>query len=186
MTIKLNMRVTGGTGRGQRLKVPAGSRVRPTSDKVKQALFNILGERVAGAAFLDLFAGAGGIGIEALSRGASRAVFVDSSRESIAVIKQNIEKTDFSDQATVVLSSTETFLKRPLGSYDIVFLDPPYAEDLNPLLELIAASRVVKPDGLLIAEHFRKQPSPERAGSLSLQREARYGDTVLAFYKTGM
>ncbi len=165
------------------MKVPSGSRVRPTSDKVKQALFNILGERVAGAAFLDLFAGAGGIGIEALSRGAGRVVFVDSSRESIAVIKQNIEKTEFSDLAHVVLSSAGAFLKKLSGSYDVVFLDPPYAEELQPLLELIAASGVVKSDGLVIAEHFRKQPSPERAGSLFRYREARYGDTVLAFYK---
>src|SRR3990172_2652557 len=109
------MRVTGGTGRGRRLKVPAGSGVRPTSDKVKQALFNILGQKAAGAVFLDLYAGAGGIGIEALSRGA-------------------------------------------------------------------AGAGILKSDAVVIAEHFKKQPSPERAGSLTLLREAKYGDTVLAFY----
>ncbi len=178
------MRVTGGTGRGRRLKVPSGTRVRPTSDKVKQALFNILGERILDAVFLDLYAGAGGIGIEALSRGARKAVFVDSSRQSLEIIRHNLEQAAFAEQAQAVLSKAEAFLKKPSGPYDIVFLDPPYADELPPLLELIAASGFVKSGGIVIAEHFRKQSSPERAGSLSLYREARYGDTVLAFYKT--
>ncbi len=177
------MRVTGGIGRGRRLKVPSGSRVRPTSDKVKQALFNILGDRVTGAAFLDLYAGAGGIGIEALSRGAGRVVFVDSSQSSLAVIKQNIERTGLGERAQVVPAEAKAFLRKTSGSFDIIFLDPPYAEDLRPLLDLIAGSGMMKPGGVVIAEHFKKQPSPERAGSLTLYREARYGDTVLAFYK---
>ncbi len=177
------MRVTGGIGKGQRLKVPTGSRVRPTSDKVKQALFNILGGRVADAAFLDLYAGAGGIGIEALSRGAGRVVFVDSSRESIAAIKKNIERTGLGERAQVVPAKAEAFVRGSKEAYDIAFLDPPYAAEMQPLLELIAGSGIVKPDGVVIAEHFKKQPSPEHAGSLTLYREARYGDTVLAFYK---
>ena len=124
------MRVTGGIGRGRRLKVPAGSRVRPTSNKVKQALFNILGDRVEGAAFLDLYAGAGGIGIEALSRGAARVTFVDVSRDSLAIIKQNIEQTGFSARALVAASKAEAFLRKPSGPYDILFLDPPYAVEM--------------------------------------------------------
>ncbi len=176
------MRVTGGIGRGRHLKVPSGSRVRPTSDKVKQALFNILGDRIVDAAFLDLFAGAGGIGIEALSRAAGSVVFVDSSRESIDIIKHNIESASFTTRAKTVLSKVEPFLRKQSGPYDIVFLDPPYAEELQPLLEHVAAAGVVKADGVVIAEHFKKQPSPEKAGLLSLYREARYGDTVLAFY----
>jgi 16S rRNA (guanine(966)-N(2))-methyltransferase RsmD len=144
------------------LKVPAGSKVRPTSDKVKQALFNILGEKVPGAVFLDLFAGAGGIGLEALSRGAERVVFVDGSRESLDIVKKNIDQTGFSERAEAVLSKVEPFLKKRSGPFDIVFLDP---------------------DAVVIAEHFKKQPSPERAGVLALYREAVYGDTVLAFYK---
>jgi len=177
------MRVTGGTGRGLRLKVPSGSRVRPTSDKVKQALFNILGDRVIDAVFLDLFAGAGGIGIEALSRGASRVTFVDSSRESLAVVRGNIEQTGFGGRAHTELLKAETFLKRPSERYDIIFLDPPYAEEIQPLLELIAATGKLKHTGIVIAEHFKKQPSPGQAGSLMRHREARYGDTVLSFYK---
>jgi 16S rRNA (guanine966-N2)-methyltransferase len=177
------MRVTGGTGRGRQLKAPAGSGVRPTSDKVKQALFNILGQRVAGSVFLDLYAGAGGVGIEALSRGAERVVFVDASRESVKTIRQNIERTGFGDSATVIQSGTEPFLKKLSGPYDVVFLDPPYAAELAPLLQLVASAGILKPDTVVIAEHFKKQPSPGRAGALMLFREARYGDTVLAFYK---
>jgi len=177
------MRVTGGIGKGRRLTVPTGSGVRPTSDKVKQALFNILGDRVLDASFLDLYAGAGGIGIEALSRGAGSVVFVDSSRGSLSVIKKNIEQAGFEDLAQVIPARAESYLKRSSGPYDIVFLDPPYAEDLQPLLDRIAESGIVKISGIVVAEHFKKQPSPEKAGALVLYREARYGDTVLAFYK---
>jgi 16S rRNA (guanine966-N2)-methyltransferase len=177
------MRVTGGIGRGQRLKVPGGNRVRPTSDKVKQALFNILGAKVEDACFLDLFAGAGGIGIEALSRHASRVVFVDDSRTSLDVIRQNLEQTGFGGRAEVVLSKAESFLKKTSGPYDIAFLDPPYADELRPLLERLAGAGILKPDAIVIAEHFRKQPSPERAGTLALYRDVQYGDTMLAFYK---
>lgn len=177
------MRVTGGTGKGQRLRVPSGSRVRPTSDKVKQALFNILGDRVIDAVFFDLYAGAGGIGIEALSRGASRVVFVDSSRDSLAVIKRNIEQLGFGDRAQVIQANVEAFLKKTAEPADIVFLDPPYAEGMQPLLELIAGSRLIKKqDTIVVAEHFKKQPSPASGGCLVHYRDARYGDTVLAFY----
>ncbi len=176
------MRVTGGIGRGQRLKVPAGNQVRPTSDKVKQALFNILGERVADALFLDLFAGAGGIGIEALSRGAARVVFVDGSHASFQVLRKNIEQTGFEERSQAVLSKVESFLKKPSGLFDVVFLDPPYADEMQPLLDQIAGAGILKPESIVIAEHFKKQPSPASAGGLTLYREAKYGDTVLAFY----
>jgi 16S rRNA (guanine966-N2)-methyltransferase len=164
------MRITGGIGRGRKLKVPAGSKVRPTSDKVKQALFNILGERVPGSIFLDLFAGAGGIGLEALSRGAERVVFVDGSRESLDVVKRNIDQAGFGMHAEAVLSKVEPFLKKRSGPYDIVFLDPPYTMEMLPLLQLVSGSGLLKPGGIVIAEHFKKQASPEAAGELALYR----------------
>ncbi len=179
------MRITGGMGRGRRLSVPAGDRVRPTSDKVKQALFNILGEQVRGARFLDLFAGAGGIGLEALSREASQVVFVDSARTSLLAIRQNIETLGFAGRAVVIASRSESFLKNPQGPYDIIFLDPPYRMELAPLLRSISDVDIVKPGGLVVAEHFKKQPSPEHAGRLERYREATYGDTALAFYRLG-
>jgi len=138
---------------------------------------------MAGSSFLDLFAGAGGIGIEALSRGAGRVVFVDASRSSLHVVRQNIEQTCFEERSQAVLSKVESFLKKPSGPYDIVFLDPPYADEMQPLLELIAEAGILRPDSIVIAEHFKKQLSPESAGGLTLYREAKYGDTVLAFYK---
>ena len=177
------MRVTGGIGKGRKLKVPAGSRVRPTSDKVKQALFNILGQKVEGALFLDLFAGIGGIGIEALSRGAGRVVFVDDSRDSLKIIKKNVEQTAFTERAQVVASKAETFLKKTSEQFDIVFLDPPYSLAMEPLLKVLAESGILKPDSILIAEHFKKQPSIQQIGNLSLYRQAQYGDTVLTFYR---
>jgi 16S rRNA (guanine966-N2)-methyltransferase len=177
------MKVTGGSERGRQLKTTSGTSVRPTSDKVKQALFNILGERVGGAVFLDLFAGAGGIGIEALSRGAERVTFVDVSHDSLRVVMQNIEELGLGNRSEVVLLQAELFLKKPSGPYDIVFLDPPYADNMRPLLELLAGAGVLMPDSIVITEHFKKQSSPGNAGCLTLYREARYGDTVLAFYK---
>lgn len=176
------MRITGGTGRGRRLKVPPGG-VRPTSDKVKQALFNIMGGRVEEATFLDLFAGAGGIGIEALSRGARKVTFVDDSRESLKIIGRNVEQAGFAARAQLIFSKVESFLRKPSGPFDIIFLDPPYAVELAPLLDLIANAGILKPGGDVISEHFKKQPSPPRAGTLTLYREARYGDTILAFYR---
>ena len=179
------MRITGGSGRGTKLRVPAGDRVRPTSDKVKQALFNILGEQVSGAVFLDLYAGTGGIGIEALSRGASRAVLVDDSRKSLQVIRRNVEQAGCGDAAQVIAAKAESFIRKAAERFDIVFLDPPYTQEIERLLDLIAGSELLEPDAIVVAEHFKKQPSPESAGRLSLYREARYGDTVLAFYQSG-
>ena len=181
---KKNMRITGGTAKGRVLKVPAGSKVRPTSDKVKQALFNILGEKVSKSAFLDLFAGAGGIGIEALSRGAERVVFVDDARDSLHVIKKNIELVGFSKRAEIVAMKVEKFLRKTSEQFDIIFLDPPYTLEQGPVLDALAESGILRPDSIVVAEHFKKQPSPVKAGSLVLVREALYGDTVLAFYQT--
>ncbi len=177
------MRVTGGSAKGRKLKVPAGSRVRPTSDKVKQALFNILGDRVHNAQFLDLFGGTGGIGIEALSRGAAQVFLVDDSRESLETIRHNLEQAGLGD-AQVVASRAESFLKKTTDQFDIIFLDPPYSQEQEPLLQLVSGSGVLKQDSIVVFEHFKKERSPKAAGSLVLDREAVYGDTVLAFYRT--
>ncbi len=165
--------------------MPAGSRVRPTSDKVKQALFNIIGEKVKGALFLDLYAGTGGIGIEALSRGAERVVFIDDSRDSLQAVRKNVDQTGFGERAQVVPSRAETFIRKTDERFDIVFLDPPYTLELKPLLLAVSESGILKQDALVVTEHFKKQPSVELAGNLALVREAQYGDTVLAFYKAG-
>jgi 16S rRNA (guanine966-N2)-methyltransferase len=177
------MRVTGGIGKGRRLKVPPGSRVRPTSDKVKQALFNILGEKVKGASFLDLYAGTGGVGIEALSRGAEKVVFIDDSRDSLQAVKKNVEQTGFNDRAQVIPHRAETFLRKTNERFDLVFLDPPYSLEVETPLTLVWESGVLNPGAIVVAEHFKKQASVPQAGGLTLYRETHYGDTVLAFYK---
>jgi 16S rRNA (guanine966-N2)-methyltransferase len=177
------MRITGGSGKGRRLRVPAGSRVRPSSDKVKQALFNILGEKVRNAAFLDLFSGTGAVGIEALSRGAGRVVFVDDARESLKATRQNIEQSGVEEQATVVPAKAESYLKKTEEQFDVVFLDPPYSYDQEQLLNLVSASAIVKQDSVIVYEHFKKSKLPEETGRLVLYREAVYGDTVLSFYE---
>jgi len=100
-------------------------------------------------------------------------------------VKHNIEQTGFEEQSQVVLAKAGSFLKKPSGPFDIVFLDPPYAQEMQPLLEQIAGAGILKPDAIVISEHFKKQSSPERAGGLTLTREAKYGDTVLAFYSVG-
>jgi 16S rRNA (guanine966-N2)-methyltransferase len=179
------MRVTGGIGKGRKLKVPAGSRVRPTSDKVKQALFNILGDKVRGAVFLDLYAGTGGVGIEALSRGAGRVVFIDDSRGSLKAVKRNVDQTGFGNAAQVIPQRAETYLKKTAERFDIVFLDPPYSLEIETPLSLVSESGVLNPDAVVVAEHFKKQPSPKKTGKLTLYRDAQYGDTVLAFYHFG-
>lgn len=177
------MRVTGGAGRGKRLRVPAGDRVRPTSDKVKQALFNILGRAVEGSSFLDLFAGTGAIGIEALSRGAGRVVFVDDARRSLEAVRQNLAQAGLGGDVRIVASRAETYIRKTAERYSVIFLDPPYTTELKPLLELLSRSDLLGSDTIVVAEHFRKRPSPERAGELVRYREAVYGDTVLAFYR---
>ena len=138
---------------------------------------------MVGSAFLDLFAGTGGIGIEALSRGAEQVVFVDDSRKSLDAVRHNLEQAGVSGRAQVIASKAESFLKRTGERFDILFLDPPYSMDLAPLLAQIAGTQVLAPEGIVVAEHFKKQPSPERAGALERYREAVYGDTVLAFYR---
>ena len=163
--------------------MPAGSRVRPTSDKVKQALFNILGDKVRGAVFLDLYAGAGGVGIEAPSRGAGNVVVIADYRDSLKAVKRNVEQTGFGERAQVVPHRAETFLRKTHERFDIVFLDPPYSLQPEIPLALVSESEVLNPDAIVVAEHFKKQPSPKQAGRLTLYREAQYGDTVLAFYK---
>ncbi len=150
--------------------MPSGSRVRPTSDKVKQALFNILGEKVRESVFLDLYAGAGGIGIEAISRGAARVYFVDDSRESLQAIRHNVEQAGFGERASVISAKAAAFLKKGGEQFDIVFLDPPYSLEQEELLALVSGSGILKQESIVVAEHFKKQKSPEQAGSLLLYR----------------
>ena len=176
------MRIITGSRRGKKLKTLEGSAVRPTPDRVKESLFNILQFNVEGRAFLDLFAGSGQIGLEALSRGADHAVFVDSAKASCAVVQENIAATGFSAQARVVNADYASFLLRNTERFDIAFLDPPYRTGtLEKALEAVTAH--MNRGGIVICEHPQDEALPEQAGEFVRTREYRYGKILLTAYR---
>lgn len=171
------MRVVAGEWRGRRLKAPPG--VRPTADRVKEALFSILGDRVAGARVLDLFAGSGALGIEALSRGAAHGTFVEQDPAVLAVLRTNLPD---SERATVERGSAVVHLRGASAQYDLVFLDPPYrqARRLGPELSGLL-SAALAPGGLAISESDRREPL-DLSPAFAVHDERRYGDTLIRFH----
>ena len=181
------MRVIGGEFRGRRLRAPAGTATRPTSDRVRESLFDILAGRVEGACFLDGYAGTGAVGIEALSRGASSCAFVESDRTAARILGENLAGLRIESRACVLVQRFERAAAR-LGAggdaFHIVFLDPPYGPgDLLRALRLVDARGLLRPHGLLIAEHDAGLLLPEREGRLGRVRVARYGGTSLTFFE---
>lgn len=181
-------RILGGRGKGRRLKAPAGHKTRPSGSRVRQTLFDILAPEIPGCRFLDAFAGTGGVGLEALSRGAARAVLVDTSASAVAAIRENVaalravggDVQVFRQEARVALTS---FADRGLR-FDIVYLDPPYESDLyEVVLEHIGARRLLDERGLVVVEHFHKRALPETIGGLRMTRSVRVGDHRLSFYR---
>jgi 16S rRNA (guanine966-N2)-methyltransferase len=174
------MRVIAGTARGLRLAAPRDPQTRPISDKVKESLFGALGERVADARFLDLYAGTGAIGIEALSRGAAHATFVERARPAVAVIRENLVRTGMGERATVEARSVEAFLgATTAGPWDVAVLDPPYAErTLDVPLDRLRAH--LAPGAVVVVKHFWRTPMPTGAG-LAVTRSRRFGETALTF-----
>lgn len=183
------MRVIAGSARGRRLAAPPGEGTRPTADRVREALFSILGPPPAGAVVLDLFAGAGTLGIEALSRGAERAVFVDHARAAARVLRKNLEDLGLADRAEVHVGDATRFARRferEGRSFSWIFLDPPYAAGLaDAALAVIGTGRLLAPGGTLVVEHDRRAPPQDRHGLLLKADCRRYGDTELTFYRTG-
>lgn len=176
------MRVITGTARGRKLMAPQGLDTRPTSDMAKEALFSIIQFEVEGSAVLDLFAGSGQLGIEALSRGARSAVFVDASREANQVIIQNLEHTRLKDHARIVMMDAAAFLKTVREPFDIAFLDPPYNKGLlDAILPLLAPC--MNPGGVIICETERDEALPEAAGVFAARKEYRYGKAKLTTYR---
>lgn len=181
------MRVIGGAAKGRRLKTPKGQAIRPTADRVKEALFNILPRDLSGARILDLFAGSGNLSIEALSRGAAHAVLIDSSEQSAAIIRENLRHVGFTAQAEVWVAPAARSLRslaRRSDSFDYIFLDPPYDRKLaGDSLELIARCDLLRTGGALVIEHSARELLNESYGGLRLHDQRRYGDTRLSFYK---
>jgi len=176
-------RVIAGSAKGVRLAAP-GPGTRPLTDRVKQTLFGILDPELEGAAVLDLFAGSGAGGIEALSRGAARAVFVEQDAGAARVIAENLRRARLDGPAaTIVRRDAIGWLAAASGPFDIVLVDPPYAdtEAMRRALELVGP--LVAPGGRVIAKHFWREAPPAEVGLLASERERRFGETALTFYR---
>jgi 16S rRNA (guanine966-N2)-methyltransferase len=181
------VRVIAGSAKGRRLATLRTLALRPTPDRVREALFNILGEQIVGAAVLDLFAGSGAIGLEALSRGACAAVFVDAHEPACRLVEKNLQRCGLYERATVWCRDALhaiAALKAQGHTFDVIFLDPPYHTSLlEAALQRLGDGRLLGADGQVIAEHFFKRAVPERIGRLRRTRMARFGDVALSFYR---
>lgn len=178
------MRVIGGTARGIRLVAPKGEKTRPTADRVKESLFNILGGRPDGAEVLDLYAGSGSLGIEALSRGASRAVFVEADRRCAGLIRENLRRAGLEERAEVLAARVPLPkpLRRRLGRYHLIFLDPPYERgEVARALRWIEEEELCAPGGWVVVERSAKEEIPSDLTKLVLLGDRAYGGTVISF-----
>ena len=178
------MRVISGKARGISLKTPDGMLTRPTTDRVKEAMFSIIQFDIPSAKVLDLFAGTGQLGIEALSRGAVRAVFVDQNKNANQLIRENLKKTKLDDSATIIQSDYLQYLRRCNEKFNIVFLDPPYAEEfLENSLKIITEIDILQTGGIIVCERpLDKVLSLEFSG-FSRSKDYKYGNTLLAIYR---
>ncbi len=183
------MRVIGGTARGRRLLAPRGLDTRPTSDKVKEALFSILAGMIGpldGSSVLDVFAGTGSLGIEAMSRGAGQAVFIDAGREAVTVLAKNLQTTGFADRSTILTQNFRaafTRLESAGRNFRIVFLDPPYGKGLlEKSLEQLSESTMLDEGAVVVAEHSSREEIRSAFGPLRQCDRRVYGDTALTFF----
>lgn len=181
------MRIIAGTHRGRRLHGPRGTALRPTSDRVREAIFSILGSRLPNSRFLDLYAGTGAVGMEAASRGARHVVCVESNREALKLMQRNLSDCGMSNRVRVQGETVKQFLSRRehMGEpYDIVFADPPYAaaQELASLMAGVSPEALFAPDARLVAEHATKAPLPAQLGPCVFLRRYTYGDTALSVF----
>jgi 16S rRNA (guanine966-N2)-methyltransferase len=181
------MRVIAGALKGRRLVAPRGHRTRPTADQVRIALLDALGPWLSGSRFLDLFAGSGAIGFEALSRGAAQATFVERDPQALTALRQNAEALGVRARVQLVRGDAVRELGRLAGAgarFDLVFLDPPYEGDLVRLaLARLGEGTVTEPGAIVVAQHFTKQTAPDSSGCLVGFRDRRFGETTLSFFR---
>jgi 16S rRNA (guanine(966)-N(2))-methyltransferase RsmD len=178
------MRVIAGAFKGRNLKSPPSMQVRPTSDRLRETLFNVIAGRVPDSRFLDLCAGSGAVGIEALSRGAAHATFVDRSRRSCQLIESNLELCRVpEEQRDIYCAEASEFLKQNQSNpWDLIYLDPPYKENYLRLMEILGSAKLLNAGGLLVVEHHHKTELPESTGNLTRTRVLKQGDSSLSFY----
>ena len=178
------MRVITGKARGVQLKTPEGMQTRPTADRVKEALFSIINFDIPGAKVLDLFGGTGQLGIEALSRGAASAVFVDAREDSCKLIRENLKRTKLEQDAKVVRSDYLDYLNRCREQYNIIFLDPPYAEVfLENSLKRIAEIDILQSNGIIVTERPLGKELPWELEGFTRSKDYKYGNTLLTIYR---
>ena len=176
------MRVIAGTFRGRRLKAPDWEGLRPTSDRLRETLFNILAPRIKGARVLDGYAGTGAVGIEAISRGAAHVTFVEQDRRAIGLIETNLRALGVTDRYAIIRAGFAGAARQLSERFQVIFLDPPYgAAQLGEAIA--AATPLVTNDTLLIVEHAARDAAPETTGALVRTRELKQGDSALAFYQ---
>ena len=178
------MRVITGTARGRKLKTLPGLQTRPTLAAVKEAVFSAIQFELEGARVLDLFAGSGQMGIEALSRGAAAGVFVDQSTECRRIIKENLETTALESGAKVYCADVPAWLKTCSETFDFVFIDPPYASGMAPKV-LVQVSDILRPGGAVFCESANQEELPQTEGNLEKAREYHFGKTKVTRYKYG-
>ena len=178
------MRVVAGSARGTVLKTPEGMLTRPTADRVKEAVFSILHFDVQDALVLDLFGGTGQLGIEALSRGAKRAVFVDHQQKACELIRENLRRTRFTGQGSVVRGDYLEYLRRTREKFDIILLDPPYAENfLENALNCIAEIDILRDNGIIVTERPLEKVLDLQLPGFVRSRDYKYGKTLIALYR---
>jgi 16S rRNA (guanine(966)-N(2))-methyltransferase RsmD len=190
------MRVIAGIAKGRRLAAPKSAAVRPTTDRVKEAIFSMLeaqayrleecdedGSRFPFPRVLDLFAGSGALGVEALSRGAEHVDFVELSPQARAVIAENLRRTGFNAQGTIHGMRAETAISTLQGPYDLILLDPPYGDEAAAqVLQRIGSSNILADQAIVVFEHARSRPSPKEAGALQLARSRHHGSTEISLF----
>lgn len=177
------LRVIAGAHKGRRLKTPTWDGLRPTSDRLRETLFNVVSPRIKGARVLDGYAGTGALGIEAISRGATSVTFIDEDRRAQALVDENLARCGIENGYAIIRASVARGIETLQAAgqvFDLVLLDPPY--DLDPARALSGVEAIMAPDALLVLEHGRRQPVPAEAGRLRLGRDLKSGDSALAFY----
>jgi 16S rRNA (guanine(966)-N(2))-methyltransferase RsmD len=188
------MRISAGTAKGRRTATKRllyharhHKRLRPTSSKVREALFDIIKNKIAGASFVDLYAGTGTVGFEALSRGGKRTVFVEQNELLVDSIKKTAQEFGIIENAQIIKGKAEEFLKKASSDqelFDIFFIDPPYQSDeIEKILPILGSEDLLNAEGFVIVEHFHKKKIPETIGNLKIYKSYRYGDTILSLYR---
>jgi 16S rRNA (guanine(966)-N(2))-methyltransferase RsmD len=181
------LRIIAGEAKGRKILSPQGRNTRPTSDRVKESLFNILGQEIPGSNVLDLYAGTGNLGLEAISRGASFCLFIDNDRDSIKTVEYNVKLLKYEEHCEVhnndAVQALNIIGKRNM-KFDVIFLDPPYHKNIIPkVVDAVARYGIMSDECIIAAEHDIKDVIPEKILNLSLVKRFIYGNTVLSFYR---